>query len=121
MSICANCLTGQMCLPSFKGETKDADNNPVGEGMNYNSNMNSNNNDGIETRNRHFFLYNLLAAPRTISNTYAQVARAHSCANHVLYESLICTLTSGIMKRAKGRTGSSYKCTETLVLEFLTV
>ena len=27
--------------------------------------------------------YNLLTAPRTISNTYAQVARAQPCANHV--------------------------------------
>ena len=26
---------------------------------------------------------NLLTAPRTVSNTYAQVARAQSCANHV--------------------------------------
>ena len=27
--------------------------------------------------------YNLLTAPRTVSNTYARVARAQSCANHV--------------------------------------
>ena len=27
--------------------------------------------------------YNLLTAPRTVSNTYAQMARAQSCANHV--------------------------------------
>ena len=27
--------------------------------------------------------YNLLSAPRTVSNMYAQVARAQSCANHV--------------------------------------
>ena len=27
--------------------------------------------------------YNLLTAPRTVSNTYAQVARAQLCANHV--------------------------------------
>ena len=27
--------------------------------------------------------YNLLTAPRTVSNTYAQVARAQSSANHV--------------------------------------
>ena len=30
-----------------------------------------------------FFLQNLLTAPGTDSNTYAQVARAQSCANHV--------------------------------------
>ena len=27
--------------------------------------------------------YNLLTAPRTVSNAYAQVARAQPCANHV--------------------------------------
>ena len=32
-----------------------------------------------------FFFYNLLTAPRTVSNTYAQAARAQSCANHVQY------------------------------------
>ena len=34
---------------------------------------------------RDFFFNNLLTAPRTVSNTYAQVARAQSCANHVLH------------------------------------
>ena len=29
------------------------------------------------------FFYNLLTAPQVVSNTYAQVARAQSCANHV--------------------------------------
>ena len=29
------------------------------------------------------FFYNLFTAPRTVSNTYAQVSRAQSCANHV--------------------------------------
>ena len=29
--------------------------------------------------------YNSLTAPRTVSNTHAQVARAQSCANHVLH------------------------------------
>ena len=28
-------------------------------------------------------VYNRLTAPRTVSNTYAEVARAQSCANHV--------------------------------------
>ena len=28
-------------------------------------------------------IYNLLTAPLTVSNTYAQVARAQPCANHV--------------------------------------
>ena len=35
----------------------------------------------LKGANRDF--YNLLTAPRTVSNTYAQVARAQSCANHV--------------------------------------
>ena len=30
-----------------------------------------------------FFFNNLLTAPRTVSNTHTQVARAQSCANHV--------------------------------------
>ena len=42
---------------------------------------NNNNNSRIQRRYSRFF-YNLLTAPRTVSNTYAQVARAQSCANH---------------------------------------
>ena len=30
-------------------------------------------------------LYNLLTAPRAVTNTYAQVVMAGSCANHVQY------------------------------------
>ena len=41
-----------------------------------------NNNNRIQRRYSRFF-YNLHTAPRTVSNTYAQVARAQSCANHV--------------------------------------
>ena len=52
----------------------------------------NNNNNRIERRNSRlffyfFFLNNLLTAPRTVSNTYAQVARAQSCANHVPHTS----------------------------------
>ena len=39
-------------------------------------------NNCIERRNSRLF-YNLLTAPRTVSNTYAHVAWAQSCANHV--------------------------------------
>ena len=36
-------------------------------------------------------IYHLLAAPQTVSNTYAQVAQAQSCANHAQYvERLLC-------------------------------
>ena len=41
-----------------------------------------NNNNGIQRRSSKFFCY-LLAAPRTVSNTYAQEAKAQSCENHV--------------------------------------
>ena len=44
--------------------------------------FNNNNNNRIQRRYSRFF-YNLLTVPRTVSNTYAQVARAQSCANHV--------------------------------------
>ena len=41
------------------------------------------NNNPIQRRYSRFFFYNLLTAPRTVSNTHAQVARAQSCANHL--------------------------------------
>ena len=45
-------------------------------------NDNNNNNNRIQRRYSRFF-YNLLTAPRTVSNTNAQVARAQSYANHM--------------------------------------
>ena len=39
------------------------------------------NNNRIQSRKSEIF-YSLLTAPRTVSDTYAQVARAQSCANH---------------------------------------
>ena len=45
-------------------------------------NSNNDNSDRFERRDSRF-LFNLLTAPRTVSNTYAQVAGAQSCANHV--------------------------------------
>ena len=44
---------------------------------------NNNDNDNCIQRRNSRFVYNLLTALRTVSNTYAQVARAQSCANHV--------------------------------------
>ena len=41
-----------------------------------------NNNNGIQGHKLMFF-YNLLAVPRTVSNTYAQVTRVKLCATHV--------------------------------------
>ena len=44
------------------------------------------------------FFYNLLTGPRTVSNTYTQVARAQSCADHVQHiERLSC---ASVMLRA---------------------
>ena len=45
-------------------------------------NNNNSNNNRIQRRNFKIF-YNLLTAPRTVFNMYAQVAQAQSCANHV--------------------------------------
>ena len=46
------------------------------------NNNNNNNNNRIQRRYSRFF-YNLLTAPRTVSNTFAQVAQVQLCANHV--------------------------------------
>ena len=61
--------------------------------LNYNNDDDNNNNDNNDddddtkkknrTERRNSRLYNLLTAPRTVSNTYAQVAQAQSCADHV--------------------------------------
>ena len=48
-----------------------------------NNNKNNNNNDDFVQRRSSRFFYNLLAVPRTVSNTYSQVAKAQSCENHV--------------------------------------
>ena len=42
------------------------------------------NNSRMQRRSSRFF-NNLLTAPRTVSDTCAQVARAQSCANYVLH------------------------------------
>ena len=50
-----------------------------------------------------YFFYNLLTAPRTVSNTYAQVAWAQSCANHVQHIQRIsratCHVTCHVVRR----------------------
>ena len=59
-------------------------------------------NNRIERCNSRFF-YNLLTAPRTISNTYALVAPAQSLANHVQHiEHLslaVCCITCQVVRR----------------------
>ena len=47
--------------------------------------------------------YSLLTAPRTVSNTFAQVARAQSCANHVQHIERLsratCRVTCHVVRR----------------------
>ena len=47
--------------------------------------------------------HNLLTAPRTVSNTYAQVARAQPCANHVQHIERLsratCRVTCHLVRR----------------------
>ena len=52
------------------------------------------------------FLYNLLTAPQTVSNTYAQVARAQSCANHVQHIEH-CLSRASVMLRATWYEGTA--------------
>ena len=51
------------------------------------------------------FFYNLLTAPRAVSNTYAQVARAQSCANHVQH--IECLSRASVMLRATWYEGTA--------------
>ena len=68
-----------------------------------NNNNNNNNNNCIQRRNSSFFFYNLLTVLQTISNTYTQVARAPSCANHVQHierlSCAICRVTCHMVRR----------------------
>ena len=48
-----------------------------------------------------FFFYNSLTAPRTVSNTYAQVARAHSCT--VTFKTSSAYHVKHVVLRAKGQ------------------
>ena len=52
---------------------------------------------------RDFFFYNLLTALRTVSNTYAQVAQAQSCANHVQHTERSSRATCRVPLGAKGQ------------------
>ena len=49
------------------------------------------------------FLYNLLIAPRTITNTYAQVAKAQSSANHVQHIERLSRATCRVPLGTKGQ------------------
>ena len=51
--------------------------------------------------------YNLLTAPRTVSNAYALVARAQSCANHVQHIERSSRATWSVSLGTKGRRGGN--------------
>ena len=65
-------------------------------------------NNRIERRNFEI-LYNLLTAPRNVSNTYAQVARAQSCANHVQHIEHTSRATCRVTCHVVRRDSSAYK------------
>ena len=48
-------------------------------------------------------LCNLLTAPRTVSNTHAQVALAQSCANHVQHIERLSRATCSVRLGTKGK------------------
>ena len=70
------------------------------------SSSDDNNNNRIQRR---FFFNSLLTAPRTVSNTYTQVARAQSCANHVQYIKHLSRATCRVTCQAVGRDSSTVK------------
>ena len=73
---------------------------------NSNNNNNNNSNNGLQRRNCRFFC-NLLTEPRTVSNTCAQVARVHSCANHVQHIERLSRATCRVTCHAVRRDSSA--------------
>ena len=63
----------------------------------------SNTNNNCIQRRSSRFVYNLLAAPRTVSNTYAQVAKAQSCENHVQHIERLSRATCCVPLGTKGQ------------------
>ena len=59
--------------------------------------------DCIERHNYIFLFYNLITAPRTVSNTKAQVARAQSCAGHVQHFERLSRATCRVPRGTKGQ------------------
>ena len=55
----------------------------------------------LKGSNRDF--YNLLSAPRTVSNTHAQGARAQPCANHVQHIKRLSCTTCNVPLETKGQ------------------
>ena len=69
------------------------------------SSSNNGNNNHIEKNNSRFFFFfcNLLTASQTVSNMYAQVARAQSCANHVQHIERLSCATCWVPLGMKGQ------------------
>ena len=67
------------------------------------------NNNRIQRRCSRFFFYNLLTAPRTVSNTYAQVAQAQSCPNHVQHIERLSRATCRVTCHLVQRNSSAVK------------
>ena len=68
-----------------------------------NNNNNNNNNNRIERRKSIFFFYNLLTAPRTVSNTYALVALAQLCVNPMQHTERLSPATCRVPRGTKGQ------------------
>ena len=63
---------------------------------------NNNDNDCIQRRSSRF-LYNLLTALRAVSNTYAQEAKAQSCANDMQHMERLSRATCRVPLGTKGQ------------------
>ena len=66
-------------------------------------------NDNILIAFKGAIFYNLLTAPRTVSSTCAQVARAQSCANHVQDIERLSRATCRVTCQAVQRDSSAIK------------
>ena len=87
--------------------------------LKFNNNINNNNNDDDDDdddddnnriqRHKSRFFNDLLTAPRTASNTYAQVARAQSCANHVQHNERLSRTTDRVTCLVVRRDSSTVK------------
>ena len=79
----------------------------------YNNNNNNNDDDDDDDNNNNNitafkgairdFFYNLLIAPRTVSNAYAQVALAQSCENHLHRVLITCNMSCYMPRGTKGQ------------------
>ena len=50
----------------------------------------------LDKKDANLVFFNIFTAPRTVANTYTQVARAQSCANHVQHIERLSRATCGV-------------------------